>query len=211
MWTDSKRFENDVWQFGPGQKPLLLWGYGPNNADDRKAGCIPDALMSKQLFVFCFVWRSKQTLTWEKVGLDGGPSSSFSLSTLVEVLEGTDIMLEENILCVVLPTDGRVLWDRSQLPDEDSLTDGAVFGENEIDAGVAITAAGVGGWVVGGLGARCLVDLAGAGGWGSAASGSLELTEISCREMIIPAVDTLSLSFKWHTRLFVVEEEQMLL
>lgn len=51
----------------------------------------------------------------------------------------------------------------------------------EMDAGVALTAAAAaamatGGWGAGGLGARCLVDLAGAGGWGSATSGSLEFS-----------------------------------
>lgn len=55
----------------------------------------------------------------------------------------------------------------------------------EMEAGVALTAAGTGGWGAGGLGARCLVDLVGAGGWGSAASGSLEATEVSCGEMKI--------------------------
>lgn len=54
----------------------------------------------------------------------------------------------------------------------------------EMDAGVALTATGIGGWGAGGLGARCLVDLVGAGGWGSAASGSLVGTEVSCGKMI---------------------------
>lgn len=60
---------------------------------------------------------------------------------------------------------------------------GAGLGVMEMDAGVAATVAGTGGCGAGGLGARCLVDLAVAGGWESAASGSLEMalmTEVSC-------------------------------
>lgn len=110
----------------------------------------------------------------------GEPSSSFSFSALVELLEGLDIKLEENISSKVLLTDGSVLWDRSQPATvEDALTAGTGFGEMEMDAGVALTAAAAmatGGWGAGGLGARCLVDLAGAGGWGSATSGSLEFS-----------------------------------
>lgn len=109
----------------------------------------------------------------------GKPSSSFSFSALVELLEGLDIKLEENISSKVLLTDGSVLWDRSQPATvEDALTGGTGFGEMEMDAGVALTAAAMatGGWGAGGLGARCLVDLAGAGGWGSATSGSLEFS-----------------------------------
>lgn len=54
-----------------------------------------------------------------------------------------------------------------------------------MDAGVALTAVGTGGWGAGGLGALCFVDLVGAGGWDSAASGSLEVTEVSCRKIMI--------------------------
>lgn len=124
-------------------------------------------------------------LTWENVGLASTldeASSSFSFSTLVDRLEGLDIMLEENTSSRVLLTDGRVLWDLSHPATvDDTLTGGAGFVEMEMDAGVALTAGGRGGWCAGGLGARCLVDLVGAGGWGSAASGSLE---VSCRERI---------------------------
>lgn len=55
---------------------------------------------------------SVSELTWEKVGLAsnfGEASSSFSFSTLVEMLEGFDIRLEENISSRVLLTDGKVL------------------------------------------------------------------------------------------------------
>lgn len=66
----------------------------------------------------------------------------------------------------------------------------------EMDAGVALTAAAIGGLGAGGLGARCLVDLlgAGAGGWGSAASGSLEVTEVSWRKMIKFTVGVFSIT-----------------
>lgn len=53
----------------------------------------------------------------------------------------------------------------------------------EMDAGVALTAVGIGGGGAGGLGALCLVDLVGAGAWCSVVSGSLGLTELSCGKM----------------------------
>lgn len=84
-------------------------------------------------------------------------------------------MLGENISSRALPTDGRVLWERSQpAPAAGSLAGGAGLGEMEMDALVALTAGAAGGWGAGGLGALCLADLAGAGagGWGSAGSDS---------------------------------------
>lgn len=48
-------------------------------------------------------------LTWANVGLEDEPSSPFSLSTLVGLLGGLDIILEENMSSKALPTDGRVL------------------------------------------------------------------------------------------------------
>lgn len=119
----------------------------------------------------------------------GDPSSPFSLSTLVGMLEGLDLMLEENISSEVLLTDGRVLCDRSQpATDEAALTGGAGFGEMEMDAGVALTTTGTGGWGAGGLGARCLVDLVlGTEGWGSAGS------EVSCRQIFTFTVGIFSI------------------
>lgn len=114
----------------------------------------------------------------------GGASSSFSFSTLVGTAEGLDIMLEENISSMVLPTEGRVLWDRSHPATvEDTLTGGAGLGVMEMDAGVALTAVGMGGGGAGGLGALCFMDLVGGGGWGSAGSGSFGGAEVSCRNM----------------------------
>lgn len=47
-------------------------------------------------------------LNWAKVGLPD-KSSSFSFSIVLGVLEGLDIMLEENTSSTVLPADGSVL------------------------------------------------------------------------------------------------------
>lgn len=101
-----------------------------------------------------------------------------SLSAEAGVLDGLDIRLEGNISSRLLPANGRVLWDLSQPPVE-VLLGGAGLGAMEMEAGVALTVveeAGTGGGGAGGLGARCLMDLAGAGGGCSAGSASLELS-----------------------------------
>lgn len=115
----------------------------------------------------------------------GEASSPLGLSMTVGRLGDLGMRPEENTSSTVVPTDGRVLWDRSQpATDEETLTRGAGLGEMEMDAGVALTTTGAGGGGAGGLGARCLMDLEGAGGWGSADSGSLVVTEVSCRKTL---------------------------
>lgn len=114
----------------------------------------------------------------------GETSSALSFSAAPPGFEGFDIRLDENISSRVLLTDGRVLWDLSQPPTEDEAAmGGAGVGAMEMDAGVALTATGAGSCGAGGLGALGFMDLAGAGGWDSAASGSLEMTELSWRKI----------------------------
>lgn len=66
-----------------------------------------------QHFIYLFIEVvSISELTWENVGLASKlaeASASFSFSTLVDRLEGLDIILEENTSSTVLLTDGRVL------------------------------------------------------------------------------------------------------
>lgn len=60
----------------------------------------------------CMSLKTISKLTWEKVGLLsawGGPATSFSFSTLMEILGGLAIRLAENISSRVLLTDGKVL------------------------------------------------------------------------------------------------------
>lgn len=128
-------------------------------------------------------------LNWANVGLPPtscAGSSCLSFSALAETEGDFERRLEENMSSRVLLTEGSVLWDRSHPATvEETLTGGAGLEEMEMEeAGVALTATG--GCGAGGLGARCLVDLAGAGGgggggrWVSAGSGSF-VTDASCR------------------------------
>ncbi|CAG5928454.1 unnamed protein product [Menidia menidia] len=128
------------------------------------------------------MWRSVPMATWSfcevmaRVGLAstlGDLSStfsfSFSFSALgggLEGLGGLETMLEENISgSRAFPADGRVLWDLSQPPPVGGAArGGAGGGAMEMEAGVALTAVGMGGGGAGGLGALCLMDLTGAGG-----------------------------------------------